>query len=79
MGISTESDILKTYSLPVFADVRYTLCNLKVKPYIDMKIGYSELFEEEHDGGGYKSGGFIFPPLPEYHCLSQKRLQFMLV
>lgn len=44
-----------------------------------MKIGYSELFEEEHDGGGYKSGGFIFPPLPEYHCLSQKRLQFMLV
>ena len=62
LGISTESDILKTYSLPVFADVRYTLCNLKVRPYIDMKIGYSELFEEKHDGGGYKSGGFYISP-----------------
>ena len=31
-------------------------------PYIDMKIGYSELFEEEHDGGGYKSGGFYISP-----------------
>lgn len=62
LGISTESDRLKTYSLPVFADVRYTLSNLKVKPYIDMKIGYSELFDEEHDGGGDNSGGlYIFP------------------
>lgn len=78
MGISTESDILKTYSLPVFADVRYTLCNLKVKPYIDMKIGYSELFEEEHDGGGYKSGGFIFPSAGISLPVT-KRLQFMLV
>lgn len=46
--------------MPVFADVRYTVGNLKVKPYIDMKVGYSELIDEEHDGGGYNSGGFYF-------------------
>lgn len=62
LGISTESDILRTYSLPVFADVRYTLCNLKVRPYIDMKIGYSELFDEEHDGGGDNSGSLYISP-----------------
>lgn len=61
-GISTESDRYKTYSLPVFADVRYTLCNLKVNPYIDMKIGYSELFDEEKDGGGDNSGGLYISP-----------------
>lgn len=72
LGISTESDILKTYSLPVFADVRYTLCNLKVKPYIDMKIGYSELLKKNMMVEVIKVEVFIFPPLPEYHCLSQK-------
>lgn len=59
-GVSTENHRLKTYSIPVFADVRYTVGNLKVKPYIDMKAGYSELIDEEHDGGGYNSGGFYF-------------------
>ena len=33
-----------------------------VKPYIDMKAGYSELIDEEHDGGEYNSGGFYFSP-----------------
>ncbi len=62
VGISTESDRLKTYSIPVFADVRYTVSSLKFKPYLDMKIGYSELIDEEHDGGGYNSGGLYLSP-----------------
>ena len=38
VGISTENDRIKTYSIPVFADVRYTVSGLKFKPYLDILL-----------------------------------------
>ena len=63
LGISTDSDKIRTYSMPVFADVRYTGSGLIIiKPYIDVKVGHSELIDTAHDGGGDNDGGFYLSP-----------------
>ena len=59
VGIAVESGE-KAYSLPVFADVRYTLGDSKVRPYADIRTGYSFIWDSKHPGGN--EGGFYFAP-----------------
>lgn len=61
-GISTDAYHLKTYILPLFANIRYTLPLKNFAPYIDIKTGYAELTEETHDGGGDIHGGYYLAP-----------------
>lgn len=61
-GVSTEIDELKIYNLPLFADLRYSFSNGKVRPFVAGKIGSAYLFEKNHDGGYYHDGGFFVLP-----------------
>lgn len=57
-GVSTESSNPTSYSLPVFADVRYSIGEWKVRPFIDIKAGYGFLWNDEYN----LYGGFYFHP-----------------
>ena len=53
----------KYHTLPVYADLRYTVKRFAVRPFADFRIGYSHLWHEDLCGGGYvESGGFYVSP-----------------
>lgn len=59
VGIAVESGE-EAYSLPIFADARYTIGSHKVRPFVDMRAGYSLIWNSKHPGGN--EGGFYFAP-----------------
>jgi hypothetical protein len=61
-GVSTGTNVDKTYTVPVYAASRYTFNQRAVKPFVDLKIGYAGMSNEEKDGGGDITGGFYLAP-----------------
>lgn len=62
IGTSVESNIGQTYMLPIYAASRYTFNKSCVKPFVDLKIGYAGMWNEDTDGGGDTSGGLYIAP-----------------
>lgn len=60
LGFSTEK--YPIYSLPIYADVRYSFTNSNVKPFIAGKIGYAFLSSWRVIGGPGYSGGLYASP-----------------
>jgi hypothetical protein len=61
-GISTGSNTDRTYTVPVYAASRYTFDQRMIKPFVDLKIGYAGMSNEERDGGGDITRGFYLAP-----------------
>ena len=59
LGISVESDV-EAYTFPIFVDARYKFGQKRVRPYADMRAGYSFVWNDHHPGGN--EGGFYFAP-----------------
>jgi hypothetical protein len=62
IGSSIDSNIEDVYTLPIYAASRYTLNKYEVKPFVDLKIGYAGMWNEDTDGGGDLNGGFYLAP-----------------
>ncbi|MCM1483588.1 MAG: hypothetical protein NC043_04570 [Muribaculaceae bacterium] len=58
-GLTTNQDRFTFHTIPIYADIRYTLSSLKVRPYVDVKIGGAIFDDGGLDGGGY-DGDFKF-------------------
>ena len=53
-GLRVTPNHYALFSVPVFADVRYSFCNNQVRPFVDMKVG-TEINLEELTAGLYIS------------------------
>lgn len=65
IGVGFSQDYpFKYHTLPVYADLRYTIKRFAVRPFADFRIGYSHLWHETMDGGPSvkeKGGVYVAP------------------